>query len=117
MSSLPANVFQRCMSKDVQGNAINLQSNMNLSFSQVYYEEIVVPANSYFLNLPFPPGASLAQFIAIFALAMTDLLAAIVYNNQSDLKVPSGMAIFLYQANGLWLSSVLGGQCQVVIGV
>lgn len=102
--------------KDSEGNSILLAGGSQLYFNNLYNEDITIQPNTYFLNIPFPQAVSMAQIVAVFSLAMTDLQIAVIYNNQADLFVPPGEGVFLYRAAGLWVSSVLGGLAHITIG-
>lgn len=80
-------------------------------------EQVTLPALTSQLALPLPVGSSPAAFVAVSALAMQDLTVKLsTAVGATVLTVPAGNTIILYGVTALYVSSVLGGQAQVIFG-
>lgn len=80
-------------------------------------QSIVVPASSSKLALPLPVGLTTAGFVVLSSLNMQDLTVQLANTvGATELQVPPGTTVILYNATAIYVNSVQGGTLQLIIG-
>ena len=88
-----------------------------LQFKAVASETLVLAASTSNLSIPLPTGLTTANFVAVTALACSDLVIKLsTASGSTALTVPFKQTLLIYGATAVYASTTIGGTVQMVVG-
>lgn len=117
--SITASVTIKTVLQNNTTNQVSTYEDVNgpMVLNTTTVEDIVLPASTSLLQLPFPPGMSTAKLVILRAVGAADLTVQLSLAAGSTVfAVPKDTAQPFYNAPAIYVSSALGGAIQFIAG-